>query len=452
MSTPESRLSVAERLAALADALQAGDDATAGALLEDLHPAEIAGAMESLPGEDRQALWDTLPRARQSDVLAELSAGVRGRFVADLALDDLLALTEQLDPDDVADLVASLPDARIEELLGGLDQHDRARLEQMLGYPEDTAGGLMTPDAVTVRPDITVEVVLRYLRRRGEMPEATDKLIVVDRRDRFLGEVALADLLTARPDRTVAEIMRRDTDALPVSTPAADVAQIFTRRDLISAPVVDAQGRFLGRITIDDVVDVLRAQADDSFLGMAGVSSEEDLFAPVARSVRQRAVWLGVNLVTALLAAAVIRSFSDSIEKLVALAALMPVVASMGGNAGNQTVALAIRALALGQVSRRNVWRLLRREAQVGALNAALWGSAVALVAGAWFGEPGLGVVTGLAMVINLLTAATAGFLIPVTLRRVGVDPAVASTVFLTTATDVVGFLAFLGLATLLLL
>lgn len=447
MSTPESRLPVAERLAALADALHAGDDALAGALLETLHPAEIAGFIESLPSEDRQGLWDALPRSRQSEVLAELSAGVRARFVADLALDDLLAITEQLDPDDVADLVGALPEARVEELLGALDSHDRARLEQMLAYPEDTAGGLMTPEAVTVRPDITVEVVLRYLRRRAAMPEATDKLIVVDRRDRFLGEVALTDLLTARADRTIAEIMRRDTTALTASTPAAEVAQLFTRRDLISAPVVDASGRFLGRITIDDVVDVLRAQADESFLGMAGVRSDEDLFAPVLRSVRQRAVWLGVNLVTALLAAAVIRSFSGTIEKMVALAALMPIVASMGGNAGNQTVALMIRALALGQISRRNALRLLRREVQVGALNSLFWGGAVAVVAGVWFGHFALGLVVGLAMMINLLTAAAAGFLIPVALRNLGVDPAVASTVFLTTATDVIGFLAFLGLA-----
>lgn len=451
MSTPESRLPVAERLAALADALRAGDDPRMAELSDSLHPAELAGLLESLPGEDRQVLWDALPRPRQPDVLAELSDGVRERFVADLALDDLLAITEQLDPDDVADLVASLPEERVEELLGALDSHDRARLEQMLGYPEDTAGGLMTPEAVTVRPDITVEVVLRYLRRRGEMPEATDKLVVVDRHDRLLGEVTLADLLTARLNRTVAEIMTRDATALPVSTPAQEVAQLFARRDLISAPVVDADGRFLGRITIDDVVDVLRAQAEESFLGMAGVRSEEDLFAPVLQSVRQRATWLGVNLVTALIAAAVIRSFEGTIEKLVALAALLPVVASMGGNAGNQTVALVIRALALGQVGRRNAVRLLRREVQVGLLNSVFWGSAIALVAGIWFGHFSLGAVVGLAMMINLVTAAAAGFLIPVTLRRLGVDPAVASTVFLTTATDVVGFLAVLALATLLL-
>jgi magnesium transporter len=452
MSTPESRLPVPARLAALADALHAGDDAQVALLLDSLHPAEIAGFLESLPGEERQGLWDALPRERHAGVLAELSQGVRQRVVADLPLDDLLAITERLDPDDVADLVGSLPDVRVEELLGALDSQDRARLEQMLAYPEDTAGGLMTPDAVTVRPDITVEVVLRYLRRRGRMPDATDKLVVVDRRDRFLGEVTLTALLTAHPEQTIAEIVNRDAPALAVSTPASEVAQTFARRDLISAPVVDAHGRFLGRITIDDVVDVLRAQAEESFLGMAGVRTDEDLFAPVLHSARQRAVWLGVNLVTALLAAAVIRAFEGSIERMVALAALMPVIASMGGNAGNQTVALVIRALALGQVSRRNAWTLLRREVQVGLLNSAFWGSAIALVAGVWFGAAALGFTAGLAMVINLITAAAAGFLIPVTLRRLGVDPAVASTVFLTTATDVVGFLAFLGLATLILL
>lgn len=452
MSTPESRLPVAERLAALADALHVGDDALAGALLETLHPAEIAGFIESLPGEDRQGLWDALPQGRQSEVLAELSAGVRARFVADLALDDLLAITEQLDPDDVADLVGALPDARVEELLGALDSHDRARLEQMLAYPEDTAGGLMTPEAVTVRPDITVEVVLRYLRRRAAMPDATDKLIVVDRRDRFLGEVALTDLLTTRADRTIAEIMRRDTTALAASTPAAEVAQLFTRRDLISAPVVDAGGRFLGRITIDDVVDVLRAQADESFLGMAGVRSDEDLFAPVLRSVRQRAVWLGVNLITALLAAAVIRSFSGTIEKMVALAALMPIVASMGGNAGMQAMTLTVRGIALGQVGGGNVRALLAKELLVGLLNGLLWAAVVAAVAFLWFRNPLISAAIFGAMVITLSSAALAGVMIPVTLKRMNIDPAIAGSIVVTVITDAIGFFAFLGLGTVLLL
>ena len=452
MSTSAEPTAAEELEDQLRHALAAGNEHALRELLTEWHPAEIARLVESESGDTRDTLWDSLPSERQSEVLVELSDSVRGQFIDRMGAGELLSVTEHLDPDDAADLLGELPEERVFQILNALDQQERQRLESILSYPEDTAGGLMTTEAVTVRPDITLDVVLRYLRQRGELPETTDTLVVVDRGGHYLGLLPLTALLTQKPDTRVGQIMDRETRPIAVDLADAEVATLFAQRDLVSAPVVDESGQFVGRITIDDVVDVMREDAEQSFMNMAGMSAEDDLFAPVLRSARRRGLWLGVNLATAFLASWVIGLFDAALERMVALAILMPIVASMGGNAGSQTLALIIRGIALEQISPRNAWRLLNRELIVGSVNSAVWALVVGAISVAWFRDLRLGLVIGAAMIINLLVAAAAGFLIPITLRRVGIDPAIASAVFLTTVTDVVGFLAFLGLASWVLL
>jgi magnesium transporter len=329
-----------------------------------------------------------------------------------------------------------------------MNEQHRQRLEAVMSFSSDTAGGLMNTDTITVRADISLDVVLRYLRFRGEIPDMTDNLIVVNREGKFLGTIQLTDLLTEDPSLTVAEIMARDVEAIPATTAARDVANLFERRDLVSAPVVDENGNLLGRITIDDVVDVIREEANHSIMSMAGLNEEDDMFAPVIRSSRRRTVWLGINLLTALLASWVIGNFEHTIQHLVALAVLMPIVASMGGIAGSQTLTLVIRGIALGQVGGANARKLLNKELAVGALNGLVWALVVGFVAFAWFSDTQLSIILGLAMLLNLVVAALAGATIPLILHKMGIDPALAGGVVLTTVTDVVGFLAFLGMAT----
>jgi magnesium transporter len=337
--------------------------------------------------------------------------------------------------------------------LSSLDEQRRERLEMALSYPEDSAGGLMSPDVVTVRPEVTLDVVQRYLgRRKDALPELTDNLIVVNRQGRYLGVLYLSDLLTNDPDDSVAEVMTLAVQPIPADARARDVANRFEQLDLISAPVTDPEGRVLGRITVDDVVDVIREEADHQFLGHAGLSEGEDMFAPVLLSARRRAVWLGINLMTAFLAAWVIGLFEATIEKVVALAVLMPVVASMGGIAGTQTLTLAIRGIALGQLSSKNIRWLVSKEMAVAVLNGMLWALVVATIALLWFGSTSIALIIAAAIVLNVLAAAFSGALLPLLLDRFGVDPALAGGVILTTVTDVVGFLSFLGLATLFLL
>jgi len=345
-----------------------------------------------------------------------------------------------------------MPQDVTEHILQSLDEQNRRSVEHVMSFPEDSAGGLMNIDTIQVRADITIDVVLRYLRLRGKLPETTDSLMVVDREGKYLGTLSLTKLLTSEAGLTVAEAMERNIEGITASTSAQEVAQLFERRDLITAPVVDENGLLLGRITIDDVVDVIREEADHSFMSMAGLNEEEDLFAPVIASSKRRTIWLGINLLTAILASMVIGLFDATIEKLVALAVLMPIVASMGGIAGNQTLALVIRGMALGQVSERNARRLLIKEASVGLLNGLIWSLLIGIVGMAWFSNVKLGLVIAAAMFLNLLIAALFGTLIPLALRRMGIDPALAGSVVLTTVTDVVGFMAFLGLATLFLL
>ncbi len=437
--------------ARLAELFEGNDFDQIRQLMAEIHPAESAHFITSLNARERRVAWPLVPEKLRGDLLVELPDAVRDTLMGNMGAEELRASTAGLETDDIADLVGDLPDDLAQELLSTLAQQDRQRLENILAYPEDTAGGLMNPDLLTIRADITLEVVLRYLRQRGSMPVSSDQIGVVDRDNVFLGALHISDLLTHSPETLVSEVIDAGVVDIRDTTSDREIAKLFVDRDLISAPVVDEHQRLVGRITIDDVVDVLREDADESFLGMAGIQKDEDTFAPVLLTARRRNIWLGVNLVTAFAAAGVIGLFDKTLETLVAVAILMPVVDSMGGNAGNQTLAIIIRGIALEQINRHNARSLLRKELQVGLLNGLIWALVVATLSTLWFGNPGLGIVIGAAMVINLLLAAAAGFLVPMTLRRLNIDPAIASTVLLTSITDVMGFFVFLGLATIYL-
>jgi magnesium transporter len=421
-------------------------------ILSGMHPADIGAVLTSLPPDQRPVLFSLTPSDMIGEVLLELPDSIRSDLVAHLDGSELVAAAKSLDTDDIADLLPDLSDDVISQILFALNKQDRQRLDAVLSYPEDTAGGLMNVDTVTVRENISIEVVTRYLRARGALPEDTNKLFVVDRNDRLVGTLQLARLLTADSKIRVGQLMNREPIKFDAMDSDRQVAAAFERYNLITAPVVDEDNRLLGRITIDDVVDVIREEADRSVMAPAGLTEDEDIFAPVARSSRNRALWLGVNLVTAVLASMVIGLFEGAIQKIVALAVLMPIVASMGGNAGTQTVVLVVRGLALGTITSANSRRVLIRELLVSIVNSMLWALVVAVIAVAWFRDIRLGFVIAAAMVINLVSAALSGVTIPLFFRRVGIDPALASGVMLTTVTDVVGFFSFLGLAALFLI
>jgi len=440
-----------KRLQAFTDLLRDGTLAHVERELRELHPAEIAHLLEALPREQRDAVWDLVSKEQEGDVLLQVNDDVRERLIRDMDNSELVAAAEGLETDDLADILSDFPDAVADQVLQAMDAQHRERLEAVMSYPEDTAGGMMNTDTVTVRADITLDVVQRYLRLVGEIPEMTDQLIVTNRDNKYLGLLPLTDLLTKNPDITVAELMDREQEAILATMPEQEVASRFEKRDLVSAPVVDEKGDLLGRITIDDVVDVIRDQAEHSLMSMAGLSEEDDMFAPVASSSQRRAIWRGVNLLAALLASWVISLFDATLEKMVALAVLMPIVASMGGIAGNQTLTLVIRGMALGQISRSNAHRLFNKELLVGGLNGLIWALVVGGIVVTWFGDVQLGGIIATAMLVNLVVAAMAGATIPLALKRVGIDPALAGGVLLTTVTDVIGFLAFLGLAALVL-
>jgi len=429
-------------------ALEANELDKLGALLHELHPSEIADLLEALPAEARAAVWARVDRSQEGDVLSHASSAVRSGLLENMAPSELAEATSNLDSDDIADILQGLPLDLADEVLLSMDEQNRQRIASVLTYPSDTAGGLMNVDAITVRSDVSVDVVLRYLRRMAQLPENTDQLMVVDRNNLFLGVITLTNLVSAQPEQSVRDRMSTDLRPIPADTPARDVATLFEQRDLISAPVIDESGKLLGRITIDDVVDVIREEIGRSLLSRAGLDEEHDIFAPLFVTVRQRTLWLAVNLSTAFLAAWVIGRFEATIEQLVALAVLMPVVASMGGIAGSQTLTLVVRGIALGQVGAANARAVLHREAAVGLINGFLWAAVVALVASAWFQSVDLGLVIAAAMIINLFTAGFAGAAIPLVLKWLRVDPALAGGVILTTVTDVVGFFVFLGLAT----
>jgi len=442
----------ARQLKLLSDALDSGRLGPVRRLINTLSPAEIGNLLESLPPAKRAIVWGLVDAEDDGEVLLHVGDEVREGLIEEMDPDELVAAVEDLDIDDLADLMEDLPDQVIDEVLKSMDRENRERLEQVLSYPEDSAGRLMNPDVVTVRADVSVDVVLRYLRLRGELPEHTDHLFVVSRRHQYLGRVSLAALLTHDASTPINELIDDTQPAITVDTPANDVANQFSDHDWISAPVVDGNNILLGRITIDDVVDIIREQAEHQVLSAAGLDEDEDLFSPVPSAARRRALWLGINLGTAFLAASVVGRFEATIEQLTALAVLMPIVAGMGGNAGTQVLALMVRGLALGQVGATNAGVLLWKEVRVALLNTLLLGLILAAVVWLWFGDLGLAGVIVAALGINLLCSALAGVLVPLTLKRLGFDPALASGIFLTTVTDVMGFLSFLGLATLVLL
>ena len=439
------------RLGALREALTSGTLRPAQRMVAAMHPAEVASMLESLPPRQRELVWEFVDKEIEGDVLVELNENVRNELIEEMETAELVAAAEGMELDDLADLVRDLPETVTLQVLRSMDQRDRERLRTVLSWPEDSAGGLMNTDTVSVRADVTLEVVLRYLRMRGELPARTDSLFVVDRDDRYLGTVALTRLITGDPEAMVGDNLDAEAPRIDPATPAHEVSQLFQDRDLVSAAVVGVEGRLLGRITIDDVVDVIRQEAEHSVMSMAGLQDEEDLFAGIVPSTRRRLLWLGINLVTAFMAAAVVKTFEGTIEKVAALAALMPIVASMGGIAGTQTVTLIIRGLALGQVQWSNARWLLFKEVAVGGLNGLLWAAVVGAVTVAWFGTWQIAFILGAAMLVNLLAAAAVGVLVPLALRRLDIDPALSAGVILTTFTDCIGFATLLGLGALFL-
>lgn len=421
-------------------------------MLVTLNPAELSHILEYLPRNKRYFIWQLIDPDIQGETLAHVNEEVRTSLIDIMENDELLAATVVMDMDDLADVFDDLPEVVTRELLTSMDIQDRQRLESILSYPEDSAGGIMNIDIVTVRADVSIDVVLRYLRIRGSLPELTDNLSVVDRHDNLIGTLSLTTLLTSDPQLFVKDVMSSSGHALLAETPADEVAQYFEQHDLVSVPVVDETNHLLGRITIDDVVDVIRDEADQDLMRMAGLDEEDDIFAPIIHSASRRAIWLGINLITALLASWVIGLFEETIDQVVALAILMPIVASMGGIAGSQTLTIVIRSIAIGQLGHSNTRWLMLKEISVGLLNGLLWALVVASIAYAWFGSESIGAIIAAALVINLVIATTAGVAIPLILRQIGIDPALAGTVLLTTVTDVIGFMAFLGLATLWLI
>ncbi|BBB27285.1 magnesium transporter [Amphritea japonica] len=417
-------------------------------LNKTLRPSEVAHLIEKSPPKERKLLWSMIHKDIEAEVLQDLGDDVQAEILSQMETAEVLAISEALETDDLADMMQQLPETVMHELLRSMDHQNRERVEKVLSYPEDTAGGLMNTDTITIRPDITVEAALRYLRRHDELPEMTDSLFVVSRKGSYIGSLPLTRMLVSDPTSTVREMMVTDKPPIAAKMEDTKVAQLFEQEDLVSAPVVDEKNQLLGRITIDDVVDVIREDADHSLMSMAGLDEDEDTFAPIMKTTRRRAVWLGINLITAFLASAVIGIFEETIGKVVALAVLMPIVASMGGIAGSQVLTLMIRGQALGHVERSNAGWLLNREIIVGTLNGLLWALVVAAIAMLWFQEITIGIIIGCAIIINLFAAALAGTLLPIILKSWGIDPALAGSVLLTTITDVVGFFAFLGLAT----
>lgn len=443
---------IARHLDRLSAALDSGTQFQVRHLLKTLSASEIGDLLESLPLTKRLAVWEMTDPALDGDVLVEVNDEVRASLIRGTSPEDLVAAVDDLDLDDLADILDDLPDAVTREVLRSLDRQDRERLARVLSYPEDSAGGLMDPDVLTVRPDVTLDVVLRYLRVRGELPDVFYQLFVIDRQGRYLGSLKLSNLLTQDLDSTVGELMDTSAITIPVDMHENQVAMEFEHHDLVTAPVIDAEQQLLGWISIDDVVDVIREQAEHSVLSRAGLDEEEDMFAPIVQSARRRWIWLSVNLITAFMAAFVLYAFEPTLDQLVATAVLFPIVMSMGGIAGTQTLTLMVRGMATGQVSASNTPALLRKELAVGLLNGIVFSLVIAAIAIIWYDNIPLGLVMATAILVNLLAGALAGALIPVVLKRMSIDPALAGGVVLTTVTDVVGILAFIGLATFLLL
>ncbi len=418
-------------------------------MLNGLKPNDIAHLLESSPPPSRKVLWSMVEDNSRGEVLQEISDELTGEILKTMNTQEVAEITADLDTDNVADILQQLPDRIIQEVLEAMSEQNRLRVESVLSYEEDTAGGLMNTDIITVRPRFTLDVVIRYLRRHDEIPASTDQLFVVNQHNVFLGTLSMSKLLTSDPTISVREIMRTDTEALPVEMEDSKVAHLFEQNDWVSAAVIDEENKIVGRITIDDVVDVIIEDADHSLMSLSGLGEDEDTFAPLQKTTPRRAIWLGVNLLTAIIASSVINLFQDTIDKVVALAVLMPIVASMGGVAGSQTLTVVIRGMALGKIGSANQRWLLTREVLSGFLNGLLWAIVLAGITAWWFNDILIAYIIAIATVINSITAAIGGTLLPTLLKKAGIDPALAGGVALTTITDVVGFLSFLGLATL---
>jgi magnesium transporter len=439
-------------LADLREALSNDNLTEVHRVIDALHPAETALLLESLPVPEREIVWGLVDDETGGEILVELNDEVRQGLLEDMGAEAVVAAAEVMELDDLADVVADLPEDMSETVIKSLPAEDREQLKSVLAYPEDSAGGIMDPDVISVRSDVTLDVVIRFLRRSSELPDGTPAVFIVDREHKFIGQLYLTKLVTHDPQAMIEHVMDTSVNPIRADCPAAEVALEFQSRDLYSAAVVDKDGKLIGEITADDVMDVIQEQADHDILSMAGLDEEDDMFAPVVTSAQRRAIWLGINLATAFLAAAVVALFKPTIEKIVVLAVLMPIVASMGGIAGSQTLTLMIRGIALGRVQDSNARWLLFKEISVGALNGLIWAVVVAIVTIVFFSTWQVGMVIAAALMISLLTAAFAGFIIPLILHKLKVDPALAGTVILTTLTDVIGFATFLGLGTLFLM
>ncbi|KKA45250.1 MULTISPECIES: magnesium transporter [Salinivibrio] len=438
-----------QRLQEVTQLLEQGMFVRVRRMLEDMEPEDTAHLLEASPPKGRLVLWQLTDPEDQGEILDELSEDVKDGIMVRMAPDQLAAATEGMETDDVAYLLRSLPQDVSQDVLAEMDAQDRTRVQQALSYPEESAGGIMNTDVITIRDDVTVDVVLRYLRMRGELPDTTDTLYVIDPNGRLIGNLPISALLVNQPDTDIADIMDAPDEAISVTMDDGDVASLFERRNWVSAPVVDEHNHLVGRITIDDVVDIIREDAEHSMMSMAGLDDEEDTFAPAFKSARRRSIWLGINVLAALTAASVSNMFEGTLDKMAAIAVLMTIVPSMGGVAGNQTVALVIRGLAVGHIGDSNTRWLLAKEATVGMINGLVWSLIIGGVVVLWKGSLELGLIISGAMMVNLFVAGIAGVAIPTLLKKYNIDPALAGGMALTTVTDVVGLLAFLGLATL---
>ena len=452
MTEPLDHPRTPDQLDSITQALNSGMFVHVRRMLQQMRPGDVAWLLESSPSPSRKVLWQLIDPDDYGEILEELSEEVRDGIIRLMDPDKLAIALEDMESDDLAYVLRDLPEQLFSQVLDRMDEQDRQRAEQALSYPEDTAGSLMNTEFITLRPDVTIDVVLRYLRRHSELPEGTDTLYVVDQHNRLLGDMPLASLVVQAPTATVAEVMDTSVEVIPLTMSDTEVANLFERHDWLSAPVVDEERRLLGRITIDDVVDIIREEGEHSMMGMAKMADDEDTFAPVLTSARRRSVWLTVNLCTALAAASVSNMFEDTLDQLATLAILMTIVPSMGGIAGNQTLALVIRGMAVGHIGDSNARWLLTKEAMVGLINGMLWALMIAVVVSLWKDSWQIGLVIAAAMFINLSVAGMAGAMIPLAMRKLNIDPALAGSMALTTITDIVGLLSFLGLATLILL
>ncbi len=439
-------------ISALNDALNEERMGAVMRIVNGIPGAEVALFLESLPGDKRQAVWEVVDESSQGEVLVSLRDEVRDSLIEGMDTEQLVEATRDLDLDDMADIIVDLPEEVSNQLILSMDKASRDLLNQVLSYDEDSAGGLMNPEVVTVRTDVTVEVVKRYFQFRGSLPAPLGDLFAVGRKGHYKGRIPIETLLTCDSKTFIRDIIDEDAPAILDTTPASEVAQDFEHNDWITAPVVNDKNILIGRITIDDVVDVIREEAERSVMRMAGLNEEGDMFAPIMTSSKRRAVWLGINLLTVLLAAFAIGFFEETIKQVTALAILMPVVASMGGIAGSQTLTLMIRGMATGQVGSGNIKDLLNREFMIGVINSVLWAVVLAGLTTFWFRDWDMGLVIAMALAVNLVAGALAGVLIPVMLRRMSIDPAIAGGVVLTTVTDIVGYVSFLAFGTWILI